>query len=390
MAAIQPMRLLAISSYGVLGGAELSLAEFLVRRPPDVEAQVLLIEDGPLREHLDRRGISTSVAATSVAGGYDGRPSPAQMIRFTRLLLRMLDRQTVDVVWANGLKAATMAVPACRLARIPLVWHKLDFSLDRVIARPLAIAVNGVVSVSEAVADSLGPGLRTRKLLAVVGVPIRLPEDLHIAPSESPPVIGTMATLTPIKGQRHIIEAAGLLVSEFPQLRVVLAGARSPDFPDYPMELEALASELGLDGRIELPGFVEDITEVLGRLTVFVNATCRDGHGFGLEGLGGSLLEASWVGLPVVATRGGGVPEALRDGVTGTLVDEHDPASIARAAARYLGDPQLARRTGEAGRSFARERFAPQVTADRLFQALAEAASASVRSERAIRSSTAR
>jgi glycosyltransferase involved in cell wall biosynthesis len=365
------VKLLAISSYGVLGGGELSLAEFLVRRPADVRAQALLVDDGPLREHLLSRGIDTSAAS-----GYDGRPSPVQLVRFTRSLLTVLDRYAPDVVWATGLKAAWMAAPACRLARIPLVWHKIDFSLDSQIARPLAAAVNGVVSVSEAVAAALGPRLRRRRLLAVVGPPIRLPENLQIVPNENTPTIGTTATLAPIKGQHHIIEAAGILSEEFPQLRVVLAGASSSDFPDYPSQLEEQASRLGLEGRVELTGFVDDVPSVLRRMTVFVNATCRDESGFGWEGLAGAMLEASWVGLPVVATRGGGTPEGVCDGVTGTLVDEHDPADIARAVAPYLRDPQLARRTGEAGRCFTRERFAPQVAADRLFDALARAASA--------------
>jgi glycosyltransferase involved in cell wall biosynthesis len=368
------MKLLAISSYGVLGGGELSLAEFLARRPADVEAQALLVEDGPLCEHLVQRGIPTSVAS-----GYDGRPSPVQLIQFTRSLLTLLDGYVPDVVWATGLKAATMAVPACRLARVPLVWHKVDFSLDGVLTRPLAAAVNGVVSVSEAAVDALGPRLRSQKLLAVVGPPVRLPEDLHITPNERVPMIGTAATLAPIKGQHHIIKAAGILSSEFPHLRVVLAGADSLDFPDYPRELETIASELGLDERVEFSGFVKDVTEVLSQLTVFVNATCRDERGFGMEGLGGSMLEASWAGLPVVATRGGGTPEGLQDGITGTLVDADAPAAIAQAVAPYLRDPELARRTGEAGRRFIRECFAPQVLADRLFRALAEAASPATR-----------
>jgi glycosyltransferase involved in cell wall biosynthesis len=361
------MRVLAISSYGALGGGELSLAEFLAHRPPEVEAVALLVEDGPLRAYLVQRGVPTWAAH-----GYDGRPSPIQLGRFTRGLSRLLESADPDVVWATGLKAAYMAVPACRLARVPVVWHKIDFSLDAVLTRPLAAAVNGVIGVSAAVAEALGPGLRRRRLLAVVGPPVRLPIDLRIVPNEREPTIGTTATLTPIKGQRHIIEAAGILSGEFPDLRVLLAGGSSPDHPAYPEELRALADGLGLGGRVELTGFVEDVAELLGRMTVFVNATYRDERGFGWEGLSGSMLEASWAGLPVVATRGGGTPEGLVDGSTGTLVEPADPASIARAAAPYLRDHALARATGEAGRRFTRERFAPDVAATRLFEALGE------------------
>jgi glycosyltransferase involved in cell wall biosynthesis len=361
------MKVLAVSSYGALGGGELSLAEFLVHRPPDVEAMALLVEDGPLRAHLVQQGVPVWAAH-----GYDGRPSPQQLGRFTRSLRDLLTWSAPDVVWATGLKAAYMAVPACRLAHVPVVWHKVDFSLDAVLARPLAAAVSGVVSVSEAVAAALGPALRRRRLLAVVGPPVRLAPELHVVPNGREPTIGTMATLTPIKGQRHIVEAAGMLLEEFPDIQVVLAGGPSPDHPSYPDELGALAARLGLGGRVALTGFVEDVTEVLGRLTVFVNATYRDERGFGWEGLSGAMLEASWAGLPVVATRGGGTPEGLVDGSTGTLVEPADPAGLARAVAPYLRDHELARAAGAAGRRFTRERFAPDVAAARLFSALGE------------------
>ncbi|HEV3093269.1 MAG TPA: glycosyltransferase family 4 protein [Solirubrobacteraceae bacterium] len=360
------MRVLAVSSYGELGGGELSLAEFLVNRPAAVDAVALLVEDGPLRAHLLERGIQTWAA-----NGYDGRPGPARSVRFTRSLLTLLSRAQPDVVWATGLKAAFMAAPACRVRRAPLVWHKIDFSLDNTVARPLAMAVNGVVSVSEAAAASLGPRLLRSKLLAVVGPPVRLPTDLRVTPNPAP-TIGTAATLTPIKGQRHIIEAAAILSAEFPTLRVMLAGDSSADYPHFADELAARGAELGLGERLEMAGFVEDVGELLGRMTVFVNATYRDDRGFGWEGLSGSMLEASWAGLPVVATAAGGTPEGVKDGVTGTLVPEADPAALAGALAPYLRDPALAQATGEAGARFARERFAPQTAAARLFAALAE------------------
>ena len=106
---------------------------------------------------------------------------------------------------------------------------------------------------------------------------------------------------------------------------------------------------LGMADRLELTGFVEDVTEILSRLTVFVMATYRDGFGFGAEGLSGAMVEASWAGLPVVATRGGGSPEGMREGVTGTLAEPSDPADLARGIAPYLRDAELAAQCGRGG-----------------------------------------
>jgi glycosyltransferase involved in cell wall biosynthesis len=187
--------------------------------------------------------------------------------------------------------------------------------------------------------------------------------------------IGTLATLSPIKGQHHMVEAAALLSDEFPGLRIVLAGAATVDDPGYPQELRELASALGIGDRLELPGFVADVATILARLTVFVNATYRARRNFGREGLAAAMVEASWVGLPVVTTRGGGSAEGMKDGLTGTLTDPDDPPALAAAIAPYLRDRELAVSTGEAGRRFAREHFSPEALVPRLFDVLERAAS---------------
>jgi len=354
------VRVLAVSSYGVLAGAELSLVEFVAHRPAGVEVAGLLVEDGPLRGRLEAIGVPTEGLA-----GYDGPPGPAALARFTRALRATLRRERPDVVWATGLKAATMAVPACRLTRTPLVWHKVDFSQDDRIARPLGAAVHGVIGVSNAVTEALGPF--RRRVLGVVGPPVRLPDDARVTPAADPPAIGTLGRLIPIKGHEHVIRAGARL-----GVKVILAGDSSPDYPEWPDRLRRLAEQEGAD--VELAGYRTDVLGVLSRLTVFVTATYRDARGFGWEGLSGAMLEASWVGLPVVAARGGGTAEGLLDGVTGTLVDRADGELIAAAARPYLDDPALARRAGAAGRAFARERFAPARASGRLFSLLERAA----------------
>lgn len=364
------MRVLAIASYGQLGGSELHLAGYLEHRPADVVPHALLVSDGPLRLHLAERGIPTFAAS-----GFEGRPDPAGVARFTRLMTRLLERVRPDVVWAVAGKAALLAAPACRLSRVPLVWHKVDFAFDRMLTLPLAACVSGVTTVSWALAESLGP-LRRRRLLGVVPPALRMP-PIAADPDPRHPLIGTLGRLVPRKGHHHIIEATAQLVSEHPDLRVVLAGAPADKYPDYPDSLAALARDLGIGDRLELPGFVDDVAAIYRRLTVFVNATYRDEQGFGLEGLGGSILEASWAGVPVVATDGGGAAEAVRDGETGTLVPASRPDLLAEAIRPYLRDPDLARSVGAAGMRFARDRFAPGPASRTLFHLLERAAARS-------------
>jgi glycosyltransferase involved in cell wall biosynthesis len=258
-----------------------------------------------------------------------------------------------------------------RLAGVPLVWHKVDFSWDRLLARPLAAASTGVITTSRALAEPLGR-LQGRHL-GVVWPPIRLPK--HTRTPGPRDAIGTVGRLVPYKGHHLIVRAAALLRPEFPDVSVVLAGGPVAEYPGYRDELIQLADELDLRDRVELTGHVEDVAPVLDRLAVFVNATYRDDEGFGLEGLSGAVLEACWAGLPVVATQGGGTAEQIVSGETGTLVAEPTPDALAAAIAPYLRDAELAARTGEAGRRFVlAAKVEPPDAAARLFELLGQAA----------------
>ncbi len=204
--------------------------------------------------------------------------------------------------------------------------------------------------------------------------PVTLPGSIQREPDREPHRIGMLGRLTEYKGIDRVIRAAALLRADYPDLRLTVAG-EEPDPPSgYRETLLGLAAQLGLADAVELPGFAEP-AGLLPRLDVLVNATHVDARGFGLEGLSGAMLEASWVGVPVVATRGGGTAEGLVDGITGTLIDGPDPEPLAAAIGRYLGDRQLNERTGEAGRAFARERCEPAANSRRLFELLRSAAS---------------
>jgi phosphatidylinositol alpha-1,6-mannosyltransferase len=107
---------------------------------------------------------------------------------------------------------------------------------------------------------------------------------------------------------------------------------------------------LGLDDAVRLLGFVPDaeLPALYNAADCFVLASRR--YDLLVEGFGISVVEASASGLPVIGSRSGGIPEAVREGETGLLVDSDDPAALAAAAIRLLGDEALRRRMGAAGR----------------------------------------
>lgn len=108
---------------------------------------------------------------------------------------------------------------------------------------------------------------------------------------------------------------------------------------------------MGLTASVRLVGERDDVPELLSSSSVFVLSSSS-------EALPVSVLEAMAAGLPVVATRVGGVPELVVDGETGFLVPPSDAAALAAALQRLLDDPELRARLGAAGRARAEEHFA--------------------------------
>ena len=138
-----------------------------------------------------------------------------------------------------------------------------------------------------------------------------------------------------------LIEAFAKAVERLPDARLVLLG----DGPELPAVRDLIA-ERGLSERVELPGPQDDVWPWLAKAHVFALAS----H---YEPLGIAVLEAMAAGLPVVATGVDGIGELVEPGVTGRLVEPGDPAALAAALADVLGNPDAARRMGQAGRSFA-------------------------------------
>jgi L-malate glycosyltransferase len=172
-------------------------------------------------------------------------------------------------------------------------------------------------------------------------------------------VLGFAKRLEPKYGAHHLVEAFALLCERFPDrsLRLVLAGDGSQR-----SELERRARELGLGERLRFLGQVapDDMPAVMKGFDLFVMpSVCQ-------ESFGVSAIEASACGVPVVASRVGGVPEAVIEGETGLLVPPADSSALADACGRLVTEPRLAVELGRRGRVFVTERFRKEVVARRM------------------------
>ena len=159
-------------------------------------------------------------------------------------------------------------------------------------------------------------------------------------------VVAFIGRLVREKGLVELFEAWTGLRSSYPQLHLLLAGDFEPQDP-VPPHIVAL---LQGDARVRFAGFCANIPQVLAAVDLLVLPTYR-------EGFPNVLLEAAAMALPVVATEIPGCVDAVRHGVTGTLVPPRDPQALAKAIEQYVNDPDLRHRHGYDARKRVLEEF---------------------------------
>ncbi|MDO8585844.1 MAG: glycosyltransferase family 4 protein [Armatimonadota bacterium] len=200
--------------------------------------------------------------------------------------------------------------------------------------------------------DFFTPGLKDSKIANSLGF-------------EGRKIILSVGRLIERKGFDTMIRALPTVVRAVPEACYAIVGSGA-----YLRELQDLAEGLGMRNHVLFLGDVEDVNlpDLYRLCDVFalINRTLPNGD---CEGFGIVLLEAQACGRPVIGGLAGGVPEALVDGVTGSLVDPLSPEDAAHAIIRVLTDSALAQRMGEAGRRRAEAEFSVQTQARR-FQEL--------------------
>lgn len=173
----------------------------------------------------------------------------------------------------------------------------------------------------------------------------------------------TVSRLVRRKNIAGVIRAAAQLRTDFPNLRYDIVG----DGPER-TGLERLVTEFGAADLVKFHGAVSDREKwrLLSAAGIFVMAPLVLAHGVDVEGLGIVYLEAMAAGLPVVASRSGGVSDAVAAGRTGLLIQPGDQHQLEQALRKLLADPQQARTYGQAGQTHNRDEFSSARRLDRM------------------------
>lgn len=330
------------------------------------EQQVKLVTDGLAARGVTVRVMSppgAALLADRMAAGV-GVEMPVRLGEFDLLASRQIARvaraMQADLIHAQTSHAHSLALRAARATNLPLVVsRRVDFpiAINAFSRRKYLDPRVHYIAISQAVKAVLVQGGVPGERIHVVhsGInPSRFArrgttrdEELARRWGASPgtPLLLNVAALTDHKDQATLLHAAALLRDAGRNFKLVIAGSG-----ELETELKALAAELNLDKQVNFAGYVTELDLLYPAGDIFVMSS----H---LEGLCTSILDAMAAGLPVVATRTGGIPEIVQDGNNGLLAPPRDPAALARALGRLMDDSALRDQFRAAGHQTVMERF---------------------------------
>jgi len=328
-----------------VGGAErhvLALARGLGERGHDV--RLACSAGGPLQAEAADTGLSVVVMAQDVV-------KRRVSTEFAAFVASELERHPVDVVHAHLFAAAAAATSACqgRNCRLVITEHSEAVwrgAAELEVCSWIRSRSNAVIAVSQEIA---------RRLIEQEGTPPELVSLIANAVMTGPypprrptrrPVVGTVARLRPEKGVDIFLGAAIIVSSRRPDVRFVVVG----DGPEGPA-LRRQAASSGLRHCVTFLGHRTTGPELIAGFDVLAVPSLAN------EGTPLVVLEALASGVPVVASRTGGIPQQLRDGLDGTLVEPGDATALAEALCAVIEQgPLAARRAARIAREV-RSRF---------------------------------
>ncbi len=367
------LRVVLLTHVARLSGAEIGLLRF-VQAAGDIEATVIVAEDGPLVDALREAGarvevlplapVARDARRADIGPGRQQAVAAGHVARYVVRLAGRLRELEPDIVHAISLKSGVYGSLAARLARRPMLWHVHDYLSAEYLAPRLAPVMRQLVT---RLPDALAAP--SRSCLASVGpAAARLPTAVFPfpvpMPGEAVPIrdevrqVGIVGRITPWKGQDVFLRG---FAQAFPTdgVRARVIGSALFGEEDYERRLHALADELGIADRVDFVGFRADVDAELRTLDVLVHASVLP------DPLPGVVLEGLAAGVPTISSDAGGHAEHVAEAGSGLLFAPRDDAALAGALRRAAADHDLRVALGQRGRQQARE-FAPETIVGRI------------------------
>lgn len=339
-----------------VGGAEV-LSARLGRKLQDRFRFVFACLDdlGPLHRQLEAEGFAVEML----------RRRPGLDLRCIRRLARFIRRERVSIIHAHQYTPFFYALSARMFGpRVPVVFtehgrwfpdcpRRRRIWFNRLLLRSRDRVVGVGESVRQALIDNEGiPAPRVEviyngvDLAAYDAAPLdRLQTRAELGVAEEEPLILQVARLDGLKDHRTAIRAFARVVAEQPAAKLMLVG----DGPEQ-RAIEEEIAERSIADRVQQLGLRDDVPRLLRAADLFLLTSIS-------EGIPLTVIEAMGAGLPVVATRVGGVPEVVEHGETGLLAPSGDDSALAAAMLELLRDPARREQFGAAGKAKAQATF---------------------------------
>ena len=330
------IRVAHLHSYLPFGGVENHILNLCRHFDSErFELEVCLFRDGgPMLSVFEDAGITVRVF--NVVDG-DGRIVNSDQARAFLAHLRSFD---VAHTWYGGgplnfgMQAAQSLRIAVQVQSIEWLVPAVDPGLDAVILES---------DVLKTIQEAAGVPNRLVRINAGIDLARYNPATVQPFRLFDGPVVGRVSRLVEEKDPETFVRAAALVQARHPHTNFVIAG-------DGPLraQLEALAQRLG--ARITFLGNCTNVPAVLAAFDIFAYPTLGDSFGF-------VNAEAMAMGKPVISTRVGAVPELVRDGETGFLIEPQDAWGLAQCICYLLNEPEIGRRMGSQGRQLIETKF---------------------------------
>lgn len=348
--ASRPVRVLIVCDhigYGhALHGAGRMMVEMTMGfRPDRVQVTSCVLRASPeLEQRLARDGVPLTFFGAH-------RFSPFPLAR----IIRLIHEQRIDVVHVTDFQADTLGRLAGIITGKPVIVHVRTHhskyqnrpypwymeQINKVLASGTALAISNSESLAGFAIQRMG--FRDTQVVTVHN-PVSTFTMKPVDPDRVTrlrqeygldgigPVIGAVTRFFPAKGITHLVDAFPAILARFPTARLVLVG-------DGPLgdELRAQAASLGIEQQVIFTGFRDDAESLVQLFTLSVVPSLE-------EGIGNVAIESIAGGVPVIASREGGLPEVIAEGKSGLLVPPGDPVALSEAIIRVLEDPELLER----------------------------------------------
>ena len=325
-----------------MGGGEYSYLDLIAHLPEKYPVIASLPSEDLLAARIREKGIPTVIIPLAPIN-----PTCIfKMVNAIRQIKDVCKMRNIHLIYANGSRAAFYGGLAGRLCSIPVIWHcrvsEADPYLDFILLR----LVNRIVANSQATASRFSSRYQNKIDKVYNGIALKWFRDEEIQrPSfieNDWVVILVVARVSKLKRHDLILSAFEKVALDDKNIHLICVGGKDHSEPDWWNELQEKTKRSPFSDRVHWIGSVDDIRPWYRGASVMVLSSSN-------ESFGRVVVEAMASGVPVIATRSGGIPEIVTHMQNGMLVPENDSEAIASAIVRILHDSDLKERIREEG-----------------------------------------